>query len=509
MAVLLGMVLCLVASAAVVGVSHGQAVASWRIPPAVLLAIFSSTSSVLFVSALDSAIAVRFWRSASRGTPLPELHYIWERGRGFGLVRAVRSGSRARTVAILAGAACVSEFLTSPLLQRATYQVVRDTVTADTLAMGIVPRIPDGWFGDRDETGAVYEYRNGLAQLREWSRREPIITSGSRSACEDGICDGSLWGAGFTHDCWTTEEMLDLSSNKTDGSTVFSVTGVVKENVTNSAFFHLKTKYLSKVDSNCMGTIKAETCYLTSATVEYPVTVQNATVSLRTDKLRAMRVRNPYSSPGDSPKAPKGSPAGPFGGLRDLIYSVLFDNATKLYDADSNMSKVQGPGMTETIFYIPSSANPDPSPPKCRLKFASPVSYALEVMHEFMFRFAIAAAANDSPAEEQTFSVTKTERTLVFQVDPGFLAASVVALTAGIVLVGALMWNWWLLGRPVTLSPLETPAALGMPVLVARPHATLPEILKETQGVCPQAIGAVHFVEYNEKGSVAPEIREM
>src|SRR3954468_19533686 len=56
-----GMALCLVASAVVIAVSHDDAVASWKVQPAVLLAVFSATSNTVFNTALATGIAVRFW----------------------------------------------------------------------------------------------------------------------------------------------------------------------------------------------------------------------------------------------------------------------------------------------------------------------------------------------------------------------------------------------------------------------------------------------------------------
>ncbi|KAK3392767.1 hypothetical protein B0H63DRAFT_443067 [Podospora didyma] len=480
---LFGMALCLVASAVVVRTSYDQPVASWRVQPAVLLAVFSGASSILFTSALDTGITVRFWLSASRETPLAELHYIWDHGRGLGLIAALRSGSKARTVVLLARAACVIEFLAGPFLQRATYQAIRNDVDSETLSVDIASRIPDGWFGDRVNSGGrVYEFRHGLAQLGQWSRKEPIATHDKPGYICNGSCDGSIWGAGFAYDCWTTEEKLDMSTTKTDNSTVFLIVGTVKENTTAHAFLHLRIGYLSYVDGDCMGTITTETCHLTSATVEYPVTVYNSTVSLRTGELSTMRSQNPYWSPGDSPKAVKGTPVGPLSGLRYLVYGSLFDNATKSFEPDLNRTGYVGPGITEDMFYIPSSENPDPSPATCRVKFASPAEYVLSMMHELMFRFALAAG---NGTETQVFAVTKTARTLVLQVDPGFLAAGVVFLACGIALVSALMWNWWLLGRPVTLSPLETAAALGKPILEGQPDATLGKILAETRTAGP------------------------
>ena len=62
-----GMVSSLVASAVVIGVSHGNLVSSWAVQPAVLLAIFSASSNIAFNTALATGIAVRFWQRGNSG----------------------------------------------------------------------------------------------------------------------------------------------------------------------------------------------------------------------------------------------------------------------------------------------------------------------------------------------------------------------------------------------------------------------------------------------------------
>lgn len=474
---LAGMMTCVITSAIVVGVSHNKAVASWKIQPAVLLAVLSGTSSVLFACALEAGIAVRFWLGASSHTSLSQLHYIWDHGRGFGLIPALRAGSKARNVALLATGAYILHFLASPLLQRSTYQSLHDEVSIQPMSMDIAARIPDGWFGPRDANGAgLFEFGNGLSELQQWWRKDPISTQDRAGYRCDGTCDTQVQAAGFRYDCWTAEEKLDLITGEPDDQVVFFVgMAMTTQNITDEPLLYLLTRYLSEVDTNCIGTVQVKTCYLKAATVNYAITIQNTTISLPTPELLNMSILSSYSSPEDFPDAPT---AGPLVSLRNFVYNILVQNTTNIYNKKMNKTAYGGQGSLADIFFVSSSENQDPSPPTCRIKFRSPTEYVLSVMYEFMFRFALAAGKG---AETQTLTARRTSRTLVHQVDAVFLAVSLAAMTCGIVLVGALIWNWWLLGRPVTLSPLETAGALGRPILDDRPCATIDQILVGTR----------------------------
>ncbi|KAK3374786.1 hypothetical protein B0H63DRAFT_549063 [Podospora didyma] len=479
---LIGMVICMVASSIVVSVSHDEVADTWSIQPAVLLAVFSLASSIASSCALGAGIAVRFWLGASHGIQLSQLHYIWNHGRGFSLIPALRSGSKARTVALLASLSYVMQFAAAPLLQRSTYQATQDRVSYEQLSLDLASRIPDGWFGNI-YNGRLAVFNHGLFEIQQWWRNEPMIPRVEGGHVCDSTCYGHVLGAGFTYTCSTTSQTLQLDTTTTDNGTVFLVDTSITENST----LRLTAMYVSDVDdTNCMSTIQTETCDLTAATVEYPITLQNATISLRRDELASMRVISTYTSPGDSPGAPSGSAAGPLIGLNWFSITRLTDNATKTFSPDVNMSNYAGPGVLADIFFAPPGDLPRND--RCKLKWSRPTEYVISDMYEFMFRCALDAAAGagngtqgkEKERETQSFTARRTVPTVVLQADSRYLAGALAAMSCGLVLVAALMWNWWLLGRHVTLSPLEVAGGFGAPVLrdaVALGNATIDEIL--------------------------------
>ncbi|KAK0707032.1 hypothetical protein B0T26DRAFT_744080 [Lasiosphaeria miniovina] len=454
---LIGMVACMVASAIVVSVSHDQVVASWTIPPAVFVAVFSLTSSIASSAALGAGIAVRFWRGASSGTRISQLHYIWNHGRGFNLFPALRAGSRARAVALLVSLSYVMQFAATPLLQRSTFQTTQDRVSFESLSLDLASRIPDGWFGDVYD-GELAEFKHGLFEIQQWWRSEPMVTNVEGGhTCADSTCYGHVRGAGFSYQCWTTQQTLQLDTETTNNATVFLVDTAINDNAT----LRLTSKYVSAVDSNCKSIIQVETCDLAAATAEYPIAIQNSTISLRRDELMTMPVTSSYASPGDAPGAPSGSGAGPLVSLVEFAITRLTDNATKTFSPEMNMSSYRGPGALADIFL----ASPDALPrnERCRLQWSRPTEYVLASMYDFMFRCALHAGSDIS--EAQNFTARRTVPTAVFQADARYLAGALAAMACGLVLVAALLWNFWLLGRNVTLSPLEIASGFGAPVL--------------------------------------------
>src|SRR5271155_3165279 len=70
MILILIMLACMGASAGIIIGSDKQAVASWKVQPAVLLAVLSSILNYALSAALSISVAVTWWRSVFHGTTL-------------------------------------------------------------------------------------------------------------------------------------------------------------------------------------------------------------------------------------------------------------------------------------------------------------------------------------------------------------------------------------------------------------------------------------------------------
>lgn len=505
---LAAMILCTIASASVVGVANGKFADSWSIQPSVILAIISAISNIAFNSAMATGIAVRFWLYASRDAHLSQLHYIWDHGRGFGFLSALRAGSEARTVAILATIAYITQFASGPLVQRSVDQSVVNYESTQTMYMDMATSIPDGWFGTM-ENDYVVGFLNGVPPQQAIGRNLTMLTRLDPSQPEyicNGTCYGYVPGAGFAHRCSTTQHTMPMAIEENNGEIVFSINSTRKANSTGDPYMELKIVYVSDVNTSCISTVTVTTCIIDAAVVEYPVTISNSTISLRIEELTKMNVLSTYTNPLDLPDRENGSESGLLGGLGGLTASFgdpLWTLSTKDYYPNRKNPRTlyRGPdtNLADVFIQVQTPQYVDENGPmrKCALTWADPTTYVLNFMHEFLFRSALRIGMNGTsligqppPQGEvspnrQIFTARRVTPVSVFIIDSGYLSAGIIVMVVAFALVFCLMWGWWKLRRNVTLSPLETVTALvDAPELKELPpDTTLKQILSRVDTV--------------------------
>ncbi|KAE8344343.1 hypothetical protein BDV24DRAFT_160486 [Aspergillus arachidicola] len=69
--------------------------------------------------------------------------------------------------------------------------------------------------------------------------------------------------------------------------------------------------------------------------------------------------------------------------------------------------------------------------------------------------------------QNQTVDVVKLQDVSVFQVHYGYLAAGAAVMGVCLVVVASTFYEWWKIGRPTTMSPIEIEKAFNAPVLKA------------------------------------------
>jgi len=496
--------LCAVASAIVVAVSNDTDVNTWRISPAVWLAIFSAGSNVAFGSALATGIAVRFWLHASEagGGQLSQLHYVWDHGRGFSsFFSALRAGPTARTVAIMATSAYVLQFASGPLLQRSTKQATQLRYSQQLMFVDVASRVPEGWFGQNSEEwkwGVLTGGRKARSQVQQWYLNGTITQPDSEGyRCDGGTCLGHVRGAGFTHACDSSNSLLDMSNNASAHmATVFYLNAERILNGTGQTVLQVTFSYVSQVEDGCQATINTTVCNITAAIIEYPVSIMNSTLSLRLSEFFTAappRVLSPVESEGDRRDAPVGAGVGPLAGLHNFVDNHFYDNATIKFNNDSHRWLYNGPGpglLADVFFHAEPWDYSNHSLSTCgQLFWASPVEHVLTAMYDLMFRVAMRVGVD---SERQSFFADKAYSVLVFQSEWTYLGGALVVIAVGLCLVGSLIfWGNWRLESPVTLSPLETATLFvnhqdsngegGRIRQVLRPGARIDEILADAR----------------------------
>ncbi|KAK0672203.1 hypothetical protein QBC41DRAFT_35469 [Cercophora samala] len=480
--------ICIICSTVVVTVSHDKEVTTWRISPAVWLAIFSAISNVAFSSALATGIAVRFWLRASDGTQLSQLHYIWDHGRGLGFWPAIKSGSEARKVALVCTIAYLVQFSSGPLFQRSTHTLSQSRVVQQNMFFDIANRIPDGWSGNWQSDRTVIHNRRVMSQTQAWYRNDSIAVPSAEGYMCDGTCSGSVRGAGFAYTCApTTYEPLDLSTNASHRATVFHIRAELVADERSEPLLTLLTKHIDKLEGNCQATVKIDRCNITAAVVEHPIIIQNSTAWFDHSALkfnRSLPIISPYISAGDSLTTPIGSGVGPLAGLQAFVSGHMYDNATTTFNPTLKkwLFAGPGPGTLADVFF---KAEPwdfgNHSLISCGLSWDSPTEYVLANLHEWQFRVAERVGRG---TERQSFEVTKTVPVLVFWSENQYLGPALAVAILGLFLVASLSWGWWRLEKPVTLSPLETGKVFGGDIFSGvRGDATVSEILREVKDV--------------------------
>jgi hypothetical protein len=473
---------CMAACAGIIVGSNKKAVASWKISPAVLLAVVSSILNYALNAALVIGVAITWWRSVLIGTTLPQLHYIWDRGAGFTFIKALRSGADARKITLSTVLIIAVQLANNPLLQRSTSIRADNIVTNQIIPLNLTRQLPDGWLGSiqNASTSRIIGSRNGISSFQGWFLNKTLSINTQTGSYCNGTCRGNAQGAGISHVCTSTTEALDLSAKENNGAVLFAINTTLSANSTGAPVLVLTALYASAINNTCIATLTIDTCNIEAAVVEYPIVVQNTTVTLDTEMLPNMSVISTYISPGDSPTAAKGQGAGPLEGLNDFPGSYLAANTTLIIDPSRNISIYGGDSLLADLFFIPEVSNYDDDIRRCALKFSSPTQYVLNSMHDFMFRASLQAG---STTDLQTISVQRTSLTLIFHSNYRYLAASLVIMVLSLLTLLFPLWGWWELGRQVSLSPLETAKALGAPMLQAASRdSTIDGILKALTG---------------------------
>jgi len=452
LASLLFVLACMGASVATIVISDNQTVASWTIQPAVLLAILAALSNVALGIAFSEAVVVTWWTSATNGASLEELHYIWDKGLT-NFVAALAAGPTAGKVAGTMLALIIIKVATGPLLQRATRQEIKEVVTEGAIELNVVQHLPSGWIGSVETNSSIVGSGNSVQVTSAWWRKATITVRSPRSYC-DGTCEGNVPGAGITYNCSSTTRALDLFTGY--NATLFEINTTMSQNSTGAPFLLLTTLYSSAIDDNCTATLTVDTCKIEAAIIEYPVTIQNSTVTLNSDKLNHTRVRSTYTDRGDLPTVRRGSAAGVLRGLDR--FSSNFKTRTWQLDP----STFQGKPIGEMFLQTDPKLYTDFTYENCPLKWSSPTDYVLDSMQDFMFRAALRAAKR---TDSQTFSVRRAKRRLVFHSVYGYLAAASTTTLFGTFFVLITLQGRWSLGRAVSLSPLETANAFCAPLM--------------------------------------------
>ena len=428
--------------------------------------------------------------------PLAQLHYIWDTGRGISLFYALTTGGNAKKVALTMLAIAAIKVATGPVFQRVTHQAIQHIVTSDTIQLRVTQRLPEGWMDkilNFAADGASAGSLEALATAQAWWHNDTINTLNTPGYFCEGICEGNVPGAGISYNCSSATQLLNLYTAK--GTIIFSINTTITQDSNSTPFLLLTTLHSSAVDNNCTATLTIDTCHIYSGTVEYPVILQNSTITLDSNKLNNITVLSTYIDPGDLPTAMQGTPAGTLQGVKDF-YGFYLGTSTSVL----NPSQYIGSSMLADMFYHADASSYDNFTfSTCVLTWSNPTDYVLNSMQNFLFHAALHAS---NSTEVQEFQVQHTRPTLVFHSQFGYLAAASSLALLGPFLTIFQPQGWSLLGQTVSLSPLETARAFHAPLFVelAGQHFTADQILEFGGSTAVKYInGAMAVIENRDR----------
>ena len=149
LACIFGAILGIIASIAILKISDGVPITSWRYAPTVYLSISYTCTNILLGVALSHGVTISWWRKAlGLKTELADLHRYWDFGTS--PVAAAKGGRKFNFIAF----ACLLVAVTpanGPLLQRSSSVAVQSASSPVTLSIEAARTIqsPTGYLSGR------------------------------------------------------------------------------------------------------------------------------------------------------------------------------------------------------------------------------------------------------------------------------------------------------------------------------------------------------------------------
>ncbi|KAL9622883.1 MAG: hypothetical protein Q9160_002809 [Pyrenula sp. 1 TL-2023] len=463
---LFGSVLGMGACVAILVVSDGQPIRDWTLQPTVYLSIAYTLANIMLHYALTEGINVAWWRrSMNANTEVGDLHRFWDFGNS--LWAAATSGRRINLPAI----ACIFAALApvnGPLLQRASKVAVTGSNLAANIKVPITPEIPFGWTGYISGRGYQVSFLNGnfTPVAQKFQNKQPIDMRDT--GCR-GICTANVVGSGFAANCSQDTIAYDLVpqilSNGTIDVTTEAVQGVsgflTMFEWSNGAPGNITLKVQYKNKEACTGDLIVKQCSLRAATVEYPVIIDGNQSRIALDPKSTI-FDDAVSSIVRVPDARVQGPS-TLGGLW-LTLNNQYKSSTVIRFAGAVGYDVNTTGSTANSYAVmsanPTSANGPEN--DCSVSFTDPTADLLSSARELMFRTAIAAANSTAV---QSVSAQQTVTHQVYDSQYLFLGLALAITAIAIICVLATFNGFWVIGRKVTMSPVEIAKAFNAPLL--------------------------------------------
>jgi hypothetical protein len=482
--------LCTGAAVVVLAISDGKEVSSWPVQPSVYLSLISTVANFLIAYALAEGVTISFWRKSLRGSTLAELHRTWDYGSN--MIGSVFAGRHLNLVAI----ACIMATVVGidgPLFQRASV-IETITTTGPTLITAQVapfwpPTFITGYISGRSESTSVLSPAFSKV-IQDFSNRVPITTG--FHGCS-GICRLQVKAVGLIPQCNTTQTKLDyyepiLKSTKHefDFYTAFATNFTINygalpyagiRSAINMSVLSSTAGYIpftNNTSESCPATFTYKQCFLLPANVTFPVTLSNNTATL--DPLPPDALAYPSTRINFTDDAAYGTS---LGGVALALSNLYTSDVEYHFGGAVGWELIPTGSLPDSYIELDEYAFYDFTE-YCNLTYRDPTRDLLASINEIMFRTAIAVAngsSNGGPALgkpiattselTQILQATQASNRPVFRTHWAYLGHTVAIMALAVAAVAATLYGWWMLGRDMTLGPIDIARSFDAPVLTA------------------------------------------
>lgn len=282
--------------------SDGKATSQWNknVAPNIILSILNSTASICITIAVAQGIAISWWRKAMRGASITDLHNTWSFGASF---TSIFLNLKYFNLTALAALVTKLTIIDAVLFQRAasTYVALgpshpHDITTFPTFSLPVTGQL-NAYGNDTD----IMLYAFSVDMVGFLDSAEGLIYSTNGYNDCDGICALNVSAPGYIANCTRTELTVDITADAdaraARNNTLLSyTTDVFSVNFNlnfatpekNYSWIGLNTTYYQGLDqdpanatSRCPATLYQTQCELRQALINYPVYLQNTTVSTK------------------------------------------------------------------------------------------------------------------------------------------------------------------------------------------------------------------------------------
>lgn len=494
---------------AVLITSDGRLLEDWIFAPTVYLSIASTVTNIALQVALTEALNTAWWRKALRpGTQVNDLHRYWEFGNS--LKAASLSGRNINLAAIACILAAIAP-INGPLLQRASRVNIESIKSFVDIDLPIATQMPQQWYSGyvsgRGYSVSLYT-ANFTPIASGYSSGTPISMNNTGCA---GQCSTRVAGIGLAINCssyespftliYDTQNPLGISQPVVvNGTVVFDThfTWTMADTVEGSDYGHDNfTLYATyKPHDACNGTLVNQACSLRLAQVEYPIVIDKNKSTIALDPSTTIyddRVGSPLDLDPNVIQGPSYL-AGYWLALQNKWAST-----SRLRWVGAVGYEVTGTGFSTPASYAILSTQDFSAGTNCSLHFRNPLDDMVQSARELLFRASVGAAQTDPSVNTQHItSATQTLKTGVYRSHYAYLVGACATSLIATVFITALFHGYWQIGRPVSMSPIETAKAFDAPLLRGcDSNATAAELLTAVGGE-PVIYGAVMTMENSD-----------